>query len=448
MESKPSERWWDDDDFQDSLCALLVNDPATLRACASVLSPEDFKPMRGSLHGVPRQIVAERALDHYKKHHEPLGPLLRADVMEYAASFMGAGKIQSVQDYVVLIAKLKPKSPDAIIGKVVRYKSQILKARGVQEMVDLVSSGMLTDEKWHEITSKTLISVNGHNDTSNYLSTFATRAERRQHEANGGNRTPWTFIDPLDSMVRCVGPRQTGLVIAPYKRGKSMFLEWITVALALQRHNVLHITAEDTLNTVEDRLDSILTRIPMKQLHEFPKHARQRFDMRRAALSQIEVYDATAEALTNARIEEIIQRKRDAGFIPHAIVMDYDEKIQPVRRQEQKRFEIDDVYQEFLRTVARHDCVGWLAAQTHRDTSNLKIIAGDKVAEDIGKIRKVTCALSLGKGDWEGDSIYLYVAAHKTDMMGVGVHIVPDRVRGLVYDRDATDRARKAHADD
>src|SRR5229473_12621 len=158
MELKQSDRWWDDDAFQDALCALLVNDPSTLRSCAQVLSPEDFRPLRGTPHGVPRQIVAERALDHFKKHHEPLGPLLRADVMEYAQSFLGASKIGAVNDYIAFLSKLKPKSPDAIAAKVVRFKGQVARAQGLRELAELENTGQLTDEKWREVSAKALIS--------------------------------------------------------------------------------------------------------------------------------------------------------------------------------------------------------------------------------------------------------------------------------------------------
>ena len=76
----------------------------------------------------------------------------------------------------------------------------------------------------------------------------------------------------------------------------------------------------------------------------------------------------------------------------------------------------------------------------------MKILSGDKVAEDIGKMRKVTCGLSLGKGEWTEDSIYLWVAASKVDRMDVGCEIVSDMRRMLIFDREATRKAMKEHA--
>ena len=450
MELPQSDRWWDDEEFQDRLCALLVADHATLKACAALLSPEDFRPLRGSRHGLQRSVVVERALEYYKKYRDPIGNLARADVLEYAGMLnLTRARINDLKEYLLFIEKLRPKAPDAISDKVVRFKSQVIKAAAVQEMVELQSSGQLTDEKWAEISARVTSAKNGLTDAVDYLATFDARRDRRAHEANGGNRVPHTFIDPLDSMVKCVGPRELGLVLAPYKRGKSMFLIWLAVAYALQKLNVLYFTLEDPLHVVEDRLDAVITRIPIKNLHEFPVHAGQRFERFRKQLrAQIHVYDGTGEAMTVARMESVVQRERDLGFIPGAVIADYDEKISPSRHYKEKRFEIDEVYQDYQRSIANHDVVGWLAAQTQRNTRHLKILSGDTAAEDIGKARKAFCALSLGKGDWGPESIYLYVAAHKNDRMEVGCHIMTDRARSLIYDREATDAAAKEHQQD
>jgi len=63
-------------------------------------------------------------------------------------------------------------------------------------------------------------------------------------------------------------------------------------------------------------------------------------------------------------------------------------------------------------------------------------------------MRKTTIGISLGKGEWTDTSIFMFVAAHKTDKMNIGCEIVPDKSRGMIYDETATRRAAKAHADD
>ncbi len=442
---RESSRWWDDEDFQDRLLSLIINDFQTLKSCASLLKPNDFRPVRGMKNGRSRWMVAERALNHYQKHQEPLGRLLRADVLEYAAE-IGYARVGELEDYLDLIQKVKPETPDLVSSKVVKFKSQSLKAAAVQELIDLQAAGKLTDEAWKTVSQKALIVVNNSLDTTNYNSTFALRTDRRSRESRLG-KIPWTFIEPLDSLVRTVGFKQLGMVLAPYKRGKSIFLEWLAVAFALQRLNVLYVTLEDARTEVEDRLDSIVTRIPIKRLGEFPKLSAKKFARYLGMVrAQIEIYDGTEGGTTVDKIESVVQHKRDQGFITHALLIDYDDHIEPAQHYKEKRFESDEKYRNLQTLMARRNLIGWTAAQTQRDCSHLKILSGDRVAEDIGKMRKVTCGISLGKGDWADDAIYLWVAAHKTDRMEVGCEILPDKERMLIYDHERTYKATKEHA--
>ena len=84
MKAPDSSNFWEDEDFQDKLVTLLVNDTNTLVSCGGLLRADDFKPLRGMRNGRSRWIVAERALDHYSRYHEPIGKLVRADVLDSA----------------------------------------------------------------------------------------------------------------------------------------------------------------------------------------------------------------------------------------------------------------------------------------------------------------------------------------------------------------------------
>jgi len=444
-----NERWWDDEDFQDRLASLLIKDPLVLKNCAHVLSPEDFRPLTGMYNGRERWIVVERALEHYEKYHEPLGNLLRSDVLEYASNIhLAANQVVALKEYIDTLNKVKTASPDAVVEKVVRFKSQIMKAAALQEMHDLQLTGNLTDEKWKELTDSGMKAVNGNtNGTISYKDTVEDRIARRKLDAKSA-RAPWSFIDPLDSMVTLAGRQQLGLVVAPYKRGKSLFLLWLANAYVLQKLNVLYITLEDPRSVVEDRLDAIITNVPIKALNAYPSTIKKRFARFKKMLkTNIEIYDGTEGGVTIAKVEQLILSKRDEGFMPDALMIDYDEEIEPSRKFKDKRFELDDVYRGLRRLTSKYNLIGWTAAQTQRETRNMKILSGDKVAEDIGKMKKVTVALTLGKGDWTDNSYYIWVAAHKNDKMEIGCEIVPDLDRMLIYDREATRREMKAHLD-
>jgi hypothetical protein len=437
-----SDRWWDDSDFQDKLIALITYDDPSAKQCVHLLEPDDFKPIKGVEDGQARWLVAERAIRFYEKHHECIGALVRSDVLEYARTInAGAMKVGELTAYIERLEKIKRTSPSAVIEKVTTFKSRILKMSALEELVDLQAAGGLTDEKWRELFDKGLVTKKGLLNTSGFLENPDERQARRSLDLKR-RRAPLTFIEPLDVMVQGPAPGQVGLVIAPYKRGKSQFLCWIDVAYARQRLNVIHFTLEDPKYVVEDRLDSIVTHIPIKSLTNYPAVFRRRFDRFRAMTkANIQIVDGTGGGVSVPVIEKIYLKLREEGFNAHAIVIDYDEHLVPQRRYKEKRFETDETYKEFCHFCGQHRLIGWTAAQTQRDTRHLKILSGDKVADDIGKARKVTCAFSLGKGEWTDHSIYLWVAAHKNDVMEVGTEIIPDFTRGLIYDSEATSRA-------
>jgi hypothetical protein len=442
--------FFDNDDFQDALVNLLVVDAAALRTCFPLLKSDDFKPIAASPWGRPRWLVAERALHFFQNHSQPAGKLLQADIIDYAAQIgMSDRQSKEILDYLVHLRKVRCPAPDAVIEKVVRYKRERIKAAALQELNELHSTGQLTDEKWSEINSRVLAAGVSQHLSDDYLSTMAHRSQRRRY-GHARPAIPVTFIEPLDAIVgQYVGPAEIGLILAPYKRGKSAMLQWLTISFCLQHLDVLFITLENPKHVVEDRLDSITSQVPIAKLAEMPNTVERRFARWRNMIkARLNVYDGVGERMTVADIEKLLLSERNRGFRPKVLVIDYDDKLHPSRHLKERRFEIESVYDDLLNLGAKYQLIVWTAAQTQRDTSHLKVLSGDRCAEDIGKLRNVTMGISMGKGDWDSTSIYLWIAAHRNSAMELGCEIIPDLKRTLVYDREATRRASLEHQPD
>jgi hypothetical protein len=438
--------FFDDEDFQDALTGVLVRDNKALQQCAGFLDPNDFKPLIASRHGQARWIVAERALEYFKKHRVPVGNLIRADVLEYCKhAALGADQKKGLEEYLEFLKTIHA-PPDALVEKVLTYKGERFKAEAVSELISLQSTGELTDDKWREISRKALVTANGNGHAVDYLATMGNRQERRSLSRNTPH-TPFSFIEPLDDLLdRIIGPGQVGLIMAPYKRGKSLMLLWFAIAYVMQRLNVLFITLEDPKFLVEDRLDAIVTHVPIKSLRDKPLTIQRHFQKFRSMVrAGLHVYDGTFGGITVDKIEHIIDEEREQGFVPNAVIVDYDAKIVAEKTYKEKRFESDETYTHMQQVASRANVLWWTAAQTQRDTAHLKIISGDKIADDINKVRNVTVAISMGKGEWTEDSIYLWIAAHKMDSMERGCEIVPDLDRMLIYSREKTRAAQRAN---
>ena len=355
-----------------------------------------------------------------------------------------------LKGYVASLSGIKLNAPDAVTDKVVRFKTQRMQADAIDELSELQASGQLTPDKWDEIFARVRAPVGHALTTVNYHNTVDARIERRAAQSTCAP-VPMSLIWPLDTLgggrSPLVGYRQLGVVLAPWKRGKSTMMLWLASAFVLQKLNVLYISLEDSRDIVEDRLDSIITSIPLKDLAEKPNATRRRFARYRAMVrAQIEIFDGVGEEITVAMLGNIVEAKRREGFLPNVIMTDMDDKITPSRVFRDKRDASDDVYTSYQRLLGRERLIGWLSAQTQRDTRSMKVLSGDRIAEDIGKTRKAHACISMGKGDWTEESIYLWIAAHRTIKMEQGCEVVPDLERSLIYDHEATVCAAAANS--
>lgn len=439
--------YFNDQRFMNLVTALIVKDRQFLRTCHHLLDAKDFKP-KGikEPQDANRWTVCKLALDHYERYREPIKDMLSAEILDHCRKnkLNGSGQVELVS-YAKKLLKKKVVAADSIADKIIQFKRERRKAAAVEEMIELQGRGELTDEAWLELSRKAIESMT---ENPYYVSDYfddeelSKRIDRRRSRSD--NRFPFLLIEGIDTQVRAIAKGHLGLVMAPYKRGKSLMLIWIAVAYVLQRLNVLFITLEDPPQDVEDRFDACITNLPINKLQTMPKTLRDRFRyFKRLIRSRLKIVDRTEHKTTVRDIEAIYEDERNKGFIADAIIVDYDDEVAASKKNNERRLEMADIYRDFRQLASRRSVLLWTAAQSKRATAMKKQLGGDDLAEDISKIRKVAMALSLGAGDWGPDSIYLWVAAHKFDKQHCGANIMTDKKRMMIYDRVKTKLAKK-----
>ena len=435
----------DDQGYQDSLLALILNDRAFLRRHSRLISADDFKPSSTS-GGRDRWIIATKALEHYQKYREPIGKLIGVELKQHVRlARFGKDRARELATLARTLLSDTP-NPKAVADRLVEWKVAAERIKAIDEIIELNAANELSTEVFAQVVRRvSMVEESIGEEAPEYFATLEDRIIRRTFRKD--KRYPALMIDPFDQQVRAIARGHLGLVMGPYKRGKSLMLIWIARAYALQGLNVLFITLEDPQDDVEDRFDAVVSEIPVKEIGDDPKELRLRFRrFRRLIRSKLKIYDGTNDGITVRKIEQIYEAEREQGFRADAIIVDYDEEIVPERNHRQRRMDFDEIYRGLRRLAAKNQLFGWTAAQTQRNTRELKILSGDVLGEDIGKAKKVACALALGRGDWGDSSIYLHIAAHKFDRGDVGCNIVPDLSRMLIYDRTATLAMEKAAA--
>jgi hypothetical protein len=433
----------DDVGYQDSLLSLILNDRAFLRRHSTLLTAGDFKPASNS-GSRDRWIIATKALEHYQKYREPIGKLIGVELRDHVRiARFGKDRAKELAGLARNLLGDVPSSK-AVSDRLVEWRVTAERTKAIDEIIELNAANELSNLVFSQIVRRVAnVEDSIGAEVPEYFDSLEERITRRAFRKD--HRYPAIMIDPVDQMVRSIARGQLGLVMAPYKRGKSLFLIQIAKAYTLQGFNVLYITLEDPKDDVEDRFDAGIAEIPVKEIGDNPAQLRKRFQrFRRLLKSKLKIYDGTDGGITISKVIQIYEAEKELGFQADAIIVDYDEEIEPESNNQQRRMDFDQIYRSFRRFCAREQLLGWTAAQTKRNTSDLKIIVGDEIGEDIGKAKKVACCFALGRGDWGDDSIYVHVAAHKFDRGNIGCNIMPDLPRMLIFDRDATHAMEKA----
>jgi hypothetical protein len=445
--------FFDDPNFVDELIVLVVHDRSFLRDHSHILSLDDFAP---TVNTAPteRWYTAGIALEFWKTYQHPVGRYLRTQVMDFCKernlSERATKSLQAYTDKIIRMART-PVATEAVSERLKKFKSEKAMWDATGRIMDAMKNHTLTVDFWQEITHAAVEQSNGDGETViDYFEGAEDRIARRK-EFISARLHPRLMIDQYDERFRGISFGHMGVIMAPYGRGKSLMFSHISVAYALQDLNVLFFTLEDKLSDVEDRLDASITHIPVLYLKHYESQFRARFNYyRRLIRSKIKVVDGTDGGMTIARIEAIFEREKNNGFRADAILVDYDDEIQPARHnRDGKRYEeFKEIYRDFRGVLARTQSIGWTASQSGRGTENLKVIGGKHVADDIGKMRKATQVISLGQGEWGEDSTYLWLEKNRIGAQHWGFNIMQDKASLVFYDRDKTLEMEANQAED
>ena len=436
-----SESYFSSPHFVDSLLMFLVNDREFLKEAGHLLTAEDFQK-RNKHEGNEQQTVARMSLEFWQRYREPLGKMLRVECREMARhAGMSEDNKKRLFEYAEHLTNgHKRVAATAMLERVRKYKVEHKLALAMQQMSERIRKGTLTQDEFLKIARD---ASQVEKEIGRPIDIFEDRELERRISRRAlqrrRQRYPVLLIDPLDRMVRMIARGHLGLLMAPWKRGKTMFFVWLALSYALQGYNVLFFELEDPKEDMEDRFDAAITALPLSRLGEVPTKLRDRFQhYKRLVRSRIKVVDGTDGATTIGGVESVWEQERNRGVTFDAIIIDYDDEVRPQRKQQERRMEFADIYRDYRSFLGRHSLLGWIATQTNKKSDDLRAISGKHIAEDISKIRKASMALALGQGDWGKDSIYGFVAAHRYDVQYVGANFLTDKDRGLIYDRDRT----------
>jgi hypothetical protein len=455
--------YFKDTEFRQRILALMMRDRKFLRKLSGKLTPQDFarKPQDGS-EGWAIEWVGWQTLKYWKEYRQPIGGLLKTFALDWMRANPKKTSKQDRKALLTLIETLKDPelgvAVEAIQEKVLKYKERQYLRSAVEELIESQEKGELEAQTFRQIAARALTKVDFDDKITNYADTLDRRIRRRQN--NQEEDFPLLYIECFDQVMRTIPRGQVGLVLAPYKIGKSAFMAHLAKTYAMQEHGTILFTLEDPESLVEDRLDASLCGVTLASLSKDSEELRKRWkkaweNMR----ANIFLVDATGGGWSIQRMMEVADNLRNRGEKIDCILIDYDEQVESLGKytgEHSMRMKSNEIWLDAVRWAARDDYWLWMAAQaTINKEATKKVLSGEDQAEDKGKIRKVGIGLGVGlcpspkvREKYTENARWLQIIAHRFGRSRVGWPIVGDFECGVFFDTEASREAQKMYKEE
>ena len=211
-----------------------------------------------------------------------------------------------------------------------------------------------------------------------YVADFEKRFE---HKARNPVTTGWHSID--DITKGGLGKGELGVVIAPTGAGKSMVLVHLGARAIQAGKNVVHYTLELADTVVANRYDSCITGY---HLNEIKIYKEQIYDNLKDVEGRLIVKEYPTRSASIQTIKNHIEKMRNQDFIPDMIIVDYADLLKPEgSSKEEKRHQLESIYEELRGISQEVGCPLWTASQTNRSGLNAEVITMEAISEAFNK---------------------------------------------------------------
>ena len=256
-------------------------------------------------------------------------------------------------------------------------KNQSMKA-AILKSVELLQEG-----KFEEIqkTIEDSLKISHEQDMGHdYFDSFKSRQEIHARETVP---TGFPLLDGNLVLDGGLAHGELGVVMAPTGGGKSFFLVNLGYGALAAGKNVIHYTFELSETHVGNRYDSRITGVPIKELRGRMVEAENK--LARFNGGQLFIKEYPPKVATINTIKFHMGRLLSSGFKPDLIIIDYGDLMRSRRGYDQKRFELESIFEDLRALAMEMKLPIWTATQSNREGFNDDVITIDKVGEAINK---------------------------------------------------------------
>jgi archaellum biogenesis ATPase FlaH len=212
---------------------------------------------------------------------------------------------------------------------------------------------------------------------------FDSFKSRQQVHARACIPTGFPLLDANEVLDGGLANGELGVVMAPTGGGKSFFLVNLGYGALAAGKNVIHYSFELSETHVGNRYDSRITGIPTKELRNRMVEAEAQ--LVRFNGGQLYIKEYPPKVATINTIKFHMGRLLSNGFDPDLIIIDYGDLMKSRRGYDQKRFELESIFEDLRALSMEMKLPIWTATQSNREGFNDDVITIDKVGEAINK---------------------------------------------------------------
>ena len=251
----------------------------------------------------------------------------------------------------------------------------------------LVSVDLLKEGKYEEIQGviEQSLKINTEQDLGqDYFDSFESR---RKVHTRQTIPTGFPLLDAEAVLDGGLANGELGVVMAPTGGGKSFFLVNLGFGALAAGKNVIHYSMELSETHVGNRYDSRITGIATKELRSKMTEAENK--LARFMGGQLFIKEYPPKVATINTIKFHVGRLLSNGFDPDLVIIDYGDLMKSRRGYEQKRFELESIFEDLRALSMELKLPIWTATQSNREGFNEDVITIDKVGEAINKAHVV-----------------------------------------------------------
>ena len=229
--------------------------------------------------------------------------------------------------------------------------------------------------------------------------------------------TGWETLDGITKGG--LGKGELGVVIAPTGAGKSMVLVHLGAKALMEGKNVVHYTLELANTVVGKRYDSCITGYHLTGIEAFKE---QIYETVRDLEGKLIIKEYPTRSASISTIKNHIEKMKQADFVPDMIIVDYADLIKPTgSSKEEKRHQLETIYEELRGISQEVGCPIWTASQTNRSALNAEVITMESISEAYNKCFVADFIFSVSRTitDKETNSGRIFIAKNRNGPDGM-----------------------------